>query len=378
MPLSLFPSHQIRVDEKTTRLFSISGSIETNLPALWLRERSQHKSQLDKVTRQRLFNPHELPADITYIQVRDEGAYVFVAFSDGHEEHYSRADLLSAIHDQYQLPSAEPWESSTQKDAIDYSELSNDQGMLEALSKFIESGYLLIKHTPTASGSIFKLAELFGYVRTTNFGRLFEVYSRPDSSDLAYRHNALSPHTDNPYRDPVPGIQLLHCLINDPIGGDSTLVDSLAVCERLEKEHPDSLDLLKRIPVRFRYVDAETEVVSEKPVIATGYDGTIQGLHYSPRLDFMPLMPEEILQSYHLARQQLGRLLQDQTFEVRFRMESGDLLMFDNTRILHGRTEFDPTTGHRHLQGCYIERDEIISRYRLLQSDSFTSQKTDS
>jgi hypothetical protein len=54
--------------------------------------------------------------------------------------------------------------------------------------------------------------ELFGCVRETNYGRLFDVVSVENPSNLAYTGLALGSHTDNPYRDPVPQLQLLHCL----------------------------------------------------------------------------------------------------------------------------------------------------------------------
>jgi gamma-butyrobetaine dioxygenase len=39
---------------------------------------------------------------------------------------------------------------------------------------------------------------------------------------------------------------------------------------------------------------------------------------------------------------------------------------FDNRRVLHARREFDPQSGARHLQGAYVDRDEINSRWRVL------------
>ena len=49
-------------------------------------------------------------------------------------------------------------------------------------------------------------------------------------------------------------------------------------------------------------------------------------------------------------------------FKIDFRLESGDIFCFNNRRILHGRTPFDPNSGNRHLQGYYLERDEILAR----------------
>ncbi|MCX7224134.1 MAG: TauD/TfdA family dioxygenase [Burkholderiales bacterium] len=42
-------------------------------------------------------------------------------------------------------------------------------------------------------------------------------------------------------------------------------------------------------------------------------------------------------------------------------------MIFDNNRVLHGRTAFNPAEGQRQLQGCYIDRDGPRSLYRVLQ-----------
>lgn len=90
------------------------------------------------------------------------------------------------------------------------------------------------------------------------------------------------------------------------------------------------------------------------------------GLHYSPRLDYLPLLEEGELRRFHRLRQRLGALLTDPGFELSFPLRAGELLLFDNNRIVHGRTAFDANEGRRHLQGCYIDIDEPRSRYRTL------------
>ena len=95
--------------------------------------------------------------------------------------------------------------------------------------------------------------------------------------------------------------------------------------------------------------------------------GDMIGVHYSPRLDDVALMSEADTLRYHRARKRLGLLFEDPAYELRFRLESGQLMMFDNNRVLHGRTAFDPSEGHRQLQGCYIDRDGPRSLYRVLR-----------
>lgn len=55
----------------------------------------------------------------------------------------------------------------------------------------------------------------------------------------------------------------------------------------------------------------------------------------------------------------------DPGFELRFKLDPGELMMFDNIRVLHGRTEFDPNEGPRQLQGCHIDREGLRSLYRV-------------
>ena len=68
------------------------------------------------------------------------------------------------------------------------------------------------------------------------------------------------------------------------------------------------------------------------------------------------------LKKFYDAYQYFASLLQYKKFKIDFRLEAGDIFCFNNRRVLHGRTEFDPNSGNRHLQGYYIERDEIIGR----------------
>ena len=47
---------------------------------------------------------------------------------------------------------------------------------------------------------------------------------------------------------------------------------------------------------------------------------------------------------------------------------TGDILCFNNRRTLHGREAFSVTkTSNRHLEGGYIEWDEVNSKLRVLK-----------
>ena len=341
---------------------------DTPLPALWLRARSPDPSERDRVTGQRLVNPHMLPDDLELTGAWHVGDMLDLSFSDGFRCLYDPQELIDGAVLHEGCPAAKPWKSDlAPKPVYQWPDLADDAELYRAVTDLIELGFVLVHDTPTQPDSILTIARRFGYVRDTNFGNYFEVYSRPDSTDLAYRPIALGPHTDNPYRTPVPGLQLLHCLQNETSGGFSTLVDSLAVAAQLMREDPRGFELLSEIPVRFEYRDADTQLVSVKPMIEVDAVGQMTGVHYSPRLDDIPLMSDTDTRRYHGARRRLGMLFEDPAFELRFKLDPGQLMIFDNNRVLHGRTSFDPSEGHRQLQGCYIDRDGPRSLYRVLK-----------
>ena len=46
-------------------------------------------------------------------------------------------------------------------------------------------------------------------------------------------------------------------------------------------------------------------------------------------------------------------------------MASGEGILIDNHRVLHGRTAFDPASG-RHIRLCHVPREEFHGRLREL------------
>jgi len=338
---------------------------------LWLRERCSDAISLDPLTEQRLYNPSDLDpaAPVAAIMENDAGSYE-VTFQDGATGCFTASEIraeLAASNDTI-LPTSVPWDgTTTPPDAIDWRACTEGSVQAAALHDFLLHGYIILNGVPSRPGAVLEVARCFGIPRETNFGILFDVRSIPDANDLAYTSLPLDPHTDNPYRAPVPGIQLLHCLTNRTPGGLSTLVDGLAVAEAMRVEAPLLFDILSTTKVRFRYVDAEAELVASAPLIELDEAGRFSSIHYSPRLDFVPLLPPQTLERFYQARRVLDKMLKSERFERRFRLDDGNLMMFDNRRLLHGRTGFDPTTGLRHLQGCYIDADGPRSRYRVLR-----------
>lgn len=368
------------VQESPAKVFATNAAgTRIELPALWLRERCQEPESLDAATQQRLFNPHNLDEDLTLVEAKLMGDQeVRLSFSDGHSGRYDLRHFVDDFDDDDGLPAPRLWDSSIDFASItrDWDKIDDHDYFRDTLEAYLQHGVIILKNVPTDGGHLVDVGETFGHVRSTNFGKYFEVCSRPESNDLAYRSVPLAPHTDNPYRDPVPGIQLLHCLTNETTGGLSTLVDSLAVAEQLHAEDPEGYRLLSTVPVRFRFIDDGVELIERRPMIHLDAMGKMDGVHYSPRLDYLPLMDEQSTKAFHRARRRLGELFAHPDYEIQFALGDGELMMFDNNRVLHGRTAYDQNEGFRHLQGCYIDRDGPTGHFRAMVKQARTLQAT--
>src|SRR5207237_3518859 len=138
--------------------------------------------------------------------------------------------------------------------SAEYVKRAGDERALERwLGAIDQLGFAVLHGVPTERGTVCAVVELFGHVRETNYGRSFDVRSVPDPLNLADTSLGLGLHTDNPYRDPVPTLQLLHCLAASATGGGTILVDGFHAVGRLRELRPHAVGLLAAVSVRYEY-----------------------------------------------------------------------------------------------------------------------------
>jgi gamma-butyrobetaine dioxygenase len=227
-------------------------------------------------------------------------------------------------------------------------------------------GFALLHGVPVEPGSVEHVAGLFGAVRETNYGRVFDVSVSVGARNLADTALPLSLHTDNPYRDPTPTLQLLHCLVSELEGGDTVLADGFEAAERLRASAPESFERLVREPIRYAYRDEGTELTTELPVISLDANGAVAALHLNNRSKGVPQGDPVRIGAWYEAYLALLALLESPELQIVFRLEPGDLVLMDNLRVLHARTGF-ASTGSRRLQGCYADRDGLLSTLAVLE-----------
>jgi alpha-ketoglutarate-dependent taurine dioxygenase len=235
------------------------------------------------------------------------------------------------------------------------------------LTRLLQDGLAFVNQVPASEAAILETVPLIGRLLETNYGRTFDVRSVPQPENLAYSDRGLGLHTDNPYREPVPGFQALHALITSDEGGDSLFADGFAIGEHLRATEPEAFARLTGTLVPFRYSSADAELYAERPLIQLAANGRIAAVHYNSRsIAPLNLAPAEA-ESFYDAYRSLALLMRDARFQLRTRLTSGTLVVFDNQRTLHGRTAFSSARHPRHLRGCYLSRDSVYSEAGLLR-----------
>ena len=208
-------------------------------------------------------------------------------------------------------------------------------------------------------------------------GSVFDVKAVPQPENLAYSDVGLGLHTDNPYREPVPGFQALHTLLAAPDGGDSLFADGFALAEHLRHCAAGAFTLLTRTAVPFRYRSRSAELYAERPLIALDCAGGVSAVHYNSRSIGPLTLSAGDCASFYAAYRQLAGLLREPRFQLATRLADGELVVFDNQRVLHGRTGFASARHPRHLRGCYLTRDSVYSEQALLHRQTLRKSRRD-
>lgn len=242
-----------------------------------------------------------------------------------------------------------------------------DTAKLDALRFVRDLGFCIIEGAPTKEGQVLSVIAELGFTRETNYGQLFEVRTEVNPNNLAYTNMGLGSHTDNPYRDPVPTVQLLHCLESSTEGGDSILVDGFNAAKILKEESSENFEVLTNNWINFRFSDEKTDLRSRVPMIEINDNDEIIKVRYNNRsIDTIKLPPEKI-RPFYSSYWHWSEVIERDELKIEFQLLPGEILMFDNTRIMHARTAFSKN-GKRHLQGAYTDLDGLYSLLNILEN----------
>ncbi len=362
----------MKIELNENKVYFNNGIHRKEIHPIWLRERVNGEEFLDKETQQRLFDPTSLDNEIIVSKATIDEKFLEVYFNDGVN---SKLDINELALEFFNLNASTlsiakvKWRSSLKNvEKFEfYQDFSESKEMHDLLITFYKYGFVIIKNVPCEDNFIVKFANSIGSVRRTNFGEYFNVKSKKDPNDLAYTSLGLTPHTDNPYRNPVPCIQLLHCIESEVSGGLSTLVDGFTVTEDLKNENLDFYQILTEVKVRFKFIDKDVVLEDWSELIKLDENKNFKQVRFSPRLDYVPVLDKKKLDLYYKARKRISEMYNSDKYRIEFKLNPKDLIMMDNYRLLHGRTSYDTNEGNRFLQGCYIDYDSTEGKLRHLK-----------
>lgn len=339
--------------------------------ALWLAENT---FGIEPRTREMAIDPGDLPSPTDLIDAVVGGRGELVTrWSDGTETCVHPGWLRHVAEGRHtataSLPEREMWTTETFSAplTVDGSDvLENPETLRQWLTALCRFGLARLANVPAVDGFVEQLTPLIGPVRRSNFGDVYEVTHKAEPDSTANTGLPLGQHTDLPTRETPPGFQMLHCVENDVPGGWSRMTDGLSVVDELRSTHPEDYEALTTLPWVFFNRSTFADHRWMGPIIdnvGTGYPLTIRAFH--PVRGFPAMAPEDVPRAY-AALTTFSRVAHDPRFQLRYPFTPGDLVAFDNRRVLHGRDGFDPGAGRRRLRGFYIDHDDVYSTVRVL------------
>lgn len=340
----------------------VAGGRALRYPAVWLRDNCPCAGCADPRSGQKLHDVTDIPPDVAVTSVA--GATVTFA-PDGHKSVFDLGWLCEHALDGYDdaHDGKELWHSPEELPeprANWASYLADPAERARALDAVLRWGFVLLHDVPAERGMVLEVVATFGFVRETNYGRLFDVRIEPTPDNLAFTRREILPHTDNPYRDPVPTVQLLHCLRAADEGGETGLVDGFAAAVALQHADPAAFGTLTRNTCRYEYQDSGNVLRTSQPLIQLSPRGQVRGVRFNNRSARPVRLPHDEVAPFYAACRRWAELLAQPERRLNLRLTPGDCLIFDNTRMLHARTAYS-VTGGRHLQGCYSDLDGLAS-----------------
>ncbi|MEO6651632.1 MAG: TauD/TfdA family dioxygenase [Ilumatobacteraceae bacterium] len=341
--------------------------------ALWLAENAEGYG-LEPTVRESTIEPCDLPTSdaLESVDVGRDGD-LLLRFTGRTELHVHPGWLRYVAEERHlpasPLPETTPWTADElpQPPTLDGSQILTDAAALETwLTNLVQYGICRLEHTPTDLDFVGRLVGMVGPIRDTNFGPVWSVRADPDPNSTANTGLNLGQHTDLPTRETPPGYQFLHCVENTVDGGWSRMTDGLAVVEAIRVEHPADYDALTTLEWVFmnRSRDAEHRWIG--PMIDHGAARQPLTLRAFYPVRSAPHMATADIPRAYESMRVFAEVARDPRFQIRYPFRPGDLIGFDNRRILHGRDSFE-SGGRRHLRGCYADHDDIFSRLRVMR-----------
>ncbi len=341
---------------------------------IWLRDNCRCTQCGEPSIGRRTLRLTQIAADVSAISAEIEaGATLRIRWSDCHESSFSAEWLQAHCYDdaarRRRVFSPALWQDSTRANppTMTFSSVLHDDGaFLEMLHNVRDSGICFIGDAPPCPGTLEPLARKIGPPQENNFGRVQDLVVDHSKRSIANDVNELKPHTDEPYRASPPGLLLFHCVETDVDGaGSSIFLDGFEIAEILKHEDPEGFMALvnNRQPFR-RYFSDDVDLIAQFPIIAIDEFNNITGIRINDRVAAPLSIPPGQVPAYYKGLRRFLELAEDPQRMIQRTLSPGDIVVFDNHRVLHGRTTLT-MKGRRWLQWIQVERGDFHSALRI-------------
>lgn len=339
--------------------------------ALLLRENSPDAATTHPKAREMCIAPTDIPADLRIVtaEVLANGA-VALAFSDGTDSVYHPGWLRGNGWFGDDSPKPVLWHGAdlAEPPSFDGPEtLAHDGLFLQWLEALRDYGVARLRGLPQRDGLLEAVVTRIGTVRETNFGRQYTLAIKDDPDSQAYTADSLLQHIDLPTRETPVGLQFLYVRANTTQGGAGLYVDAYRVAEDMRTEEPEHFYSLVTDHWEYNNRARDSAYRASGPVVELDARGQICGVRYNTFLRAPLKAPLPVQARAYQAYRAFCARAQDDQYMMTLRYEAGDLLAFDNRRVLHGRTGYEALGGERFIEGMYSDRDDLYSRIRVLR-----------
>jgi len=347
----------------------------------WLRDNCA--TSWDSSTQERTFDILDEADDLHATSAWINADSLEVIWSDGYQSRYNLNWLerwhKGENHGDLAVRTRKTWYGDHYPNMARFSYddvIANPTNVADWAEAMLDEGVALIQDMPNSNDGLKILCELFGTVRPSFSGYTFDVQSKANPENLAYTSKALELHTDLPAEELAPGIQFLHCRVNDAEGGNSLFVDATTVANALKQSYPQYFKILTEYKVPYRYTTHYQDVRTKQRIIELDpNNGEVSGINFSQHLADVFDFSQREMDTFYPAFRKFGQMLQDVQYLMTFRLNAGECMVFDNHRIAHGRASFIKGSGARHLRGCYVDRGDLRSVYRVLRARYPTAEE---
>ena len=341
-----------------------------NLHAQWLYENSHNTLIRDPYTNQLLIEVAEISKNLFIKKANIKNNDLLIFFNDNSKHIFSQKQILNQLVKHNIKNEKKLWNKKTINPPKFNFKKFNQQMLLEILESVEKFGFCLIKNMPVKRNGINELTNHIGPIKNTNWGGIADVKSIKKAYDLTMTTRALENHTDNPYRFPTQGYIFLHCLENSKLGGANTISDGFYIAEYLKKNFKNYFNTLTTFHTFFEYQDENTCLQNNCTLIELDNDKCVNQVRYNNRTEIMPFKNQKELDKYIEARRKFWSLIKAKTNNLEIKQQSGDMLILDNYRVLHGRTGYKDSQNKRYFRQGYMDRDILQSKLKTLRANS--------